>query len=159
MYIPVKTYEVVLSMFHVMSYQIKNEDLIRAFKTASKALEKGGLFIFDCWYGPGVLTDKPAVRVKKVQDNRNTFIRYANPVMHIEANSVDVNYDILVIDNKTGMTKELNEVHSMRYFFNPEIEIMLEMTGFSLIECLSCDTLRSPDFNTWTTYFIARKVA
>lgn len=89
-YEPVKKYDAVISMFHVISYQNENEDVLKAFGTASKALDPGGLFIFDVWYGPGVLTDKPAVRVKQVEDSDNILIRYANPIMHVDKNVVDV---------------------------------------------------------------------
>src|SRR5690606_12517084 len=61
-----RTYDVVVSLFHVMSYQVTNDDLRAAMATAPTHLAPGGLFIFDCWYGPGVLTDPPATRVRKI---------------------------------------------------------------------------------------------
>ena len=63
-----KRVDVVLSLFHVMSYQTTNEDLSNAMQTAHSHLKKDGLFIFDCWYGPGVLTDRPSVRNKTFED-------------------------------------------------------------------------------------------
>lgn len=156
-YEPVKKYDAVISMFHVMSYQNENEDIMRAFQTAAKALSVGGLFIFDAWYGPGVLTDKPAVRVKKVEDNQNIAIRYANPIMHVDKNVVDVYYDVLVIDKNNYTVKEIKEVHNMRYFFAPEISLMLENAGFTLLACLDCGTLKETDFSSWTAYFVAAK--
>src|ERR1051325_10396521 len=59
----------VISLFHVMSYQTTNEDLSASFITAREHLERGGIFLFDCWYGPGVLTDRPSVTVKHLSDN------------------------------------------------------------------------------------------
>src|SRR5690606_31057171 len=50
-----RTYDVVVSLFHVMSYQVSNDDIRAAMATAAAHLSPGGLFIFDCWYGPGVL--------------------------------------------------------------------------------------------------------
>lgn len=156
-YEPQSKYDVVISLFHVMSYQNENKDVLKAFGTASKALNAGGLFIFDTWYGPGVLTDKPAVRVKQVEDNENTVIRYANPTMHVEKNIVDVCYDVIIIDKKDSIARKIKEVHSMRYFFTPEIMLMLDKAGFNLIACLDCNTLKKTDFNSWTAYFIAVK--
>ena len=47
-------YDAVISLFHVISYQNSNEDVISAFKVANDALkEKGNIFIFDAWYGGG----------------------------------------------------------------------------------------------------------
>lgn len=156
-YIPQKQYDAVISMFHVMSYQNKNEDVKKAFGTAAKALGKGGIFIFDAWYGPGVLTDKPTVRVKQVEDAENVIYRYANPIMHVEDDVVDVCYDILVINKMTSVTKKISEIHKMRYFFMPEIKLMLEETGFMLKACIDCNSLEKTDFNSWTAYFVAEK--
>ena len=63
-----KKFDAVISLFHVISYQIKNEDIQKMFKTAAKHLKQNGIFIFDFWYGPGVLTDPPAVRKKRLEN-------------------------------------------------------------------------------------------
>jgi SAM-dependent methyltransferase len=46
------TFDCVVSLFHVMSYQTTNRDLIGLAKNAYRHLKKDGLFIFDYWYGP-----------------------------------------------------------------------------------------------------------
>ncbi len=56
-----KKFEVVISLFHVMSYQTSNEDLEQSLRTAFEHLEDGGVFIFDCWYGPGHINRSPAL--------------------------------------------------------------------------------------------------
>ena len=157
-YEPRKKYDVVISLFHVMSYQNSNVDILLAFKSARKALNKGGLFIFDAWYGPGVLSDKPVVRVKKVEDDRYRLVRIARPQMHDETNVVDVCYEVLVTSKETNETKIINEVHNMRYFFRPEIEYFLKDAGFELIDNVDCNTLQKTDYESWTSYFICRAI-
>lgn len=152
-----KKFDTVISLFHVMSYQNENEDIVQAIETAGKALELGGLFIFDVWYGPGVLTERPEIRIKQVEDEKNTVIRYAKPVMHAEKNLVDVNYDVIIIDKKTAVASKIFETHHMRYFFAPEIRYILEKAGFSLLDCLDCNTMKKTDYNSWTAFFIAIK--
>lgn len=154
---PVK-YDAVISLFHVMSYQNSNEDIRAAFETARKSLASGGIFLFDVWYGPGVLSDKPSVRVKEMEDEQNKIIRIARPVMHERKNVVDVCYEILVINKETGVVKTINEVHNMRYFFRPELELLLEQTGFKLIDNLDCQSLGHTGFDSWTSYFVAGAV-
>lgn len=155
---PQSHYDAVISLFHVMSYQNGNEDILAAFRTARKALDKGGLFLFDVWYGPGVLSDKPSVRVKEVEDDKNKLVRIARPIMHERKNLVDVCYEVFVIDKETGNTKTINEVHNMRYFFRPEIDFLLKEAGFQLIENLDCQTLKETNFDSWASYFIAKAV-
>ena len=145
-------------MFHVMSYQNENEDILNAFLSARKALDKGGLFLFDVWYGPGVLSDRPSVRVKEVEDEENRMIRIARPVMYDKKNLVDVCYEVLVIHKKTNIVKTIEETHHMRYFFRPELELLLERSGFELLENLDCQSLGKTDYDSWTSYFIAKAV-
>lgn len=141
-----------------MSYQNDNRDILVAFHTARKALNEGGIFLFDMWYGPGVLTDKPVVRVKEVEDEENRLIRIARPVMYDKKNIVEVCYEVLVINKKTSIVKTINEIHSMRYFFRPEIEILLKESGFELIDNMDCQSLGETNYTSWTSYFIAKAV-
>ena len=149
-------YNAVISLFHVMSYQTDNNDILSAFQSARNALNVGGIFLFDVWYGPGVLSDKPVVRVKEVQDSNYQLIRIARPVMDDKRNVVDVCYEVLVIDKKTNETKTIEEVHHMRYFFRPELEFYLRESGFELLDNLDCATLGETSYNSWTSYFIAK---
>lgn len=157
-YKEVKMYDAVISMFHVMSYQNKNEDILNAFRTARKLLDTGGYFLFDTWYGPGVLSDKPCVKVKEVEDQENMLIRIATPAMHDKENLVDVNYRVLIINKETNIAKTIRETHTMRYFFRPELELLLQEAGFRLIENLDCNTLCDTDYNSWTSFFLAKAV-
>ena len=89
-----KKYDVVLSMFHVISYLTNNEKVTSAFKNANKHIKKNGLFIFDFWYTPAVLSQKPTRKIKKIKKNNLELTRIAQPTNHINSNIVDVNYKI-----------------------------------------------------------------
>ena len=96
-----KKFDVVVSLFHVMSYQNSNEELIKAFEVAKNHLEDDGVFIFDFWYGPAVLTDLPTTRVKRLENESIKVTRLAEPVLYARDNIVDVNYDVFIEDKKT----------------------------------------------------------
>lgn len=153
-----KKYDAVISLFHVMSYQNTNEDILRAFQSARKSLSDDGYFLFDAWYGPGVLSDKPCVRVKEIEDEENRLIRIARPVMHDKKNVVDVNYEVLIIHKESGKVQTINETHKMRYFFRPELEFLLKEAGFELLDNMDCQTLDETDYDSWTSYFIAKAI-
>lgn len=157
-YVPKEKYDAVISLFHVMNYQTDNNDILSAFQSARNVLNIGGIFLFDVWYGPGVLSDKPAVRVKEVEDKKYKLIRIARPIMYDKKNMVDVCYEVLVIDKKTGETKVINEIHSMRYFFRPELEYYLQEAGFELVDNIDCSTLGETNYNSWTSYFVAKAI-
>lgn len=105
-----------------------------------------------------VLSDKPIIRVKEVEDDTYKLIRIAKPIMYDKKNVVDVCYEVLVIDKKTRETKTINEIHNMRFFFRPELEFYLKETGFELLDNLDCRTLGETSYDSWTSYFVARAV-
>lgn len=152
-----KKYNIILSLFHVLSYQTTNEDLLNTFETVERHLTADGIFIFDAWYGVGVLRDLPAVRVKRVETGTAEITRIAEPVMHLQENIVDVNYDIHIMDKDTNKIDRIQETHRMRYLFTPEIKKYLELKGLKLVQCLDCKTLKTPNFDTWTAYFIVTR--
>jgi SAM-dependent methyltransferase len=126
-----RTFDVVIALFHVMSYQVTNADLKAVFETARCHLKPGGVFIFDCWYGPGVLCDLPTVRVREIEDTAANVIRIAEPVLHANDNVVDVNYRVIVMDKSSGTARHLKETHRMRYLFIPELKEYLDQVGFN----------------------------
>lgn len=148
-------FDVVISLFHVISYQTTNADLQAAFATAKVHLKPNGIFIFDVWYGPAVLTTPPAVRVKKLEDDTVQITRIAEPVMYPNENLVDVNYNVFIKDKVTRVIEELKEVHTMRYLFRPELESYVSNFQLRIIDCKEWLTKEEPDLKTWNVYFIA----
>ncbi len=150
-----QTFDVVLSLFHVISYQTTNEDLLAAFATVKEHLKPGGIFIFDIWYGPAVLSDRPTVRVKRLEDEQIFVTRIAEPVMHANENWVDVNYQVFIRDKSSNAVEVLQETHRMRYLFQPEIELLLREFQMQVVTCREWMNDREAGFDTWGTYFIA----
>jgi SAM-dependent methyltransferase len=121
-----QVFDAVISLFHVMSYQTTNADLEAVFTTAATHLTRGGVFLYDYWYGPAVLTQKPEVRIKRLEDDMIKVTRIAEPVMHVNENLVDVNYSVFIEEKSTGKMTQLNEIHRMRYMFLPELTVYYE---------------------------------
>ncbi len=148
-------FDVVVSLFHVMSYQTTNQDLKAAFETARQHLAPGGLFIFDCWYGPAVLTERPEVRIRRLADERVFVTRLAEPVLHPNRDLVDVNYHVFIQDKQSGALEELRETHTMRYLFSPEVELLLDSAGLRLTKSEEFMTGQALGFRSWTAVFVA----
>jgi SAM-dependent methyltransferase len=149
-------YDAVISLFHVMSYQVTDSDLQAAIETAAHHLRKGGIFIFDCWYGPAVLTDRPSVRVKRLENENIEVTRIAEPVLHPDRNLVDVNYHVFIKEKPTGNMRELKETHQMRYLFRPEIESIMGRAGMELVTMKAWLTDKDPGCNAWSVYCVGR---
>lgn len=144
-----RTFDVVVSLFHVISYQTSNDDLQSAFSTVKEHLSPGGLFLFDFWYGPAVLADLPEVRIKRLEDGDVEVLRIAEPVMHINDNVVDVNYQVMISEKATGKVEQLSEVHRMRYLFMPEITGYLDAVGIRILQAEEWMTGKEPGSGTW----------
>jgi len=128
-----RRFDIIFSLFHVMSYQTTNKDLLLTFSTVKEHLKEDGLFIFDFWYGPAVLNEKPERRVKVLEDEEIRIERFAEPVLRINENTVDVKYEMYV-ENKIDRTKnEIFETHNMRYLFIPEIKMFLSQLNMGII--------------------------
>ena len=151
-------FDTVVSLFHVMSYQCDNKELNNAFKTASQHLKKDGIFIFDFWYGPAVLNDKPQNRIKKISNKELDVIRFAEPQMRLNDNIVEVNYDIIVKEKPKNTITEMNEKHTMRYLFLPEIKYYLENNQFEFINAYQWMSLDQNISNAWYVVVIAKKI-
>ncbi len=151
-----KKYDTVISLFHVMSYQTSNEDLSAAFATAKAHLKPGGIFLFDCWYGPGVLSDRPTTRIKRLENKQVSMLRIAEPVLLPNENLVDVNYEIIITDKNDLTSNHFHELHRMRYLFQPEVKLLLEKHNFELLQCNEWITNAMPGFSSWEVYFLAK---
>lgn len=152
-----KKFDVAVSLFHVMSYQTTNEDLRDAFVSARIHLKNRGLFVFDCWYGPAVLTDQPTVRIKRFADESIEVTRCAEPQMHANDNTVDVNYHIIAKRKAKSRIEETQEIHRMRYLFKPEIELLFEQVGLRLIRGEEWMSGQELGLDTWNACFCGTK--
>lgn len=150
-----KRVDVVVSLFHVMSYQASNEDMFGSFKNIRRHLNDKGVFVFDFWYGPAVLRDMPEVRIKRFEDEKIKVVRIAKPSINLNKNLVDVNYEITVINKKTEKITLFNECHTMRYFFLPELHFMLESTGFKVNGAFEWMTSREIGESSWYGTIVA----
>ena len=152
-----KRFDAVLALFHVMSYQTSNEALKAAFENAAFHLENRGLFLFDFWYGPAVIHQKPGNRFKIANGDAVTIIRMAEPEIYLNENRVDVKYTYVVYQKTSGRIKTANEIHSLRYFTLPEIDLLADFAGFERLSAEEWKTGSSPSDNTWGLCVVLRK--
>ncbi len=150
-------FDVIVSLFHVMSYQTKNEDLEGVFKNVASHLKEKGLFIFDFWYGPAVLSDPPQVRIKRLEDSEVNITRLTEPVLRENENIVNVNFEVLVKDKKTDKVDIINETHKMRYLFLPEIKQLCDSNNLKLIKSYQWMSEESLSKESWYGVVVIQK--
>jgi len=153
-----RTFGAVISLFHVVSYQTSNDDVIRMFETAATHLPVDGLFVFDVWYGPAVVAQKPVVRVKRMENEALKVIRIAEPEFLPDLNRVDVNYTILATSTSDGAVEQFEERHPMRFYSRPEIDLLARLTGFEVVHAEQWMTRSEPSEQSWGVAFVLRKI-
>lgn len=153
-----KPYDCVLSLFHVASYQTSNDDLETFFKTAWKNLKTSGLFIFDFWYGPAVLSDPPMQRTKHVENETWNILRNTHPQLFPNENIAEINFELIIENKLNHSTENISEQHLMRYLFLPELKLIAERIGFSIEGSFKWMNGESPlDLDSWYGIIVASK--
>lgn len=153
-----RRFDAVIMMFAVLGYQCTNADLMATLDTVRRHLDKGGLFIFDIWYGPAVLIDRPGQRTRIIDTDTGRIIRTTDSVLDVNVHRCTVTFHVLSLEGNQVVAEDREE-HSMRYFFPLELELALSQAGLSLT------ALRAfPDYDTpigegsWNAIAVARAV-
>jgi len=154
-----KKFDNIMAMFNIVGYQTKNEDFEKMLKSTAKLIKKGGVFIFDCWYMPAVLKDKPTDRIKKIVTKDGGLIRMTKSLLKLNENLIEINFDVLKID-KNNNTTEVVETHPMRYWSLPELQLFLEKAGFALVKvCNFMDINSEISDAKWDIMVVAKKLS
>ena len=152
-----KKFDVIVSLFHVISYQNTNDLLDRVFSVVINHLNKGGLFIFDFWYGPAVMADPPRKKIKKLENETITITRITETQMLAHLNRVDVSFNISAKNIKENTEFKKKELHQMRYFFDTELEMLCDKHGFQIDQKYEWLTYKKPSSKTWSVVWVVIK--
>jgi len=150
-----KQYDLVVAMFAVMGYLTSNEDLLSGLLTARDHLTPNGLFIFDGWFGPAVLAQRPEERIYEYTSGTQWVQRKVTPFLNTVEQVVSVHYEIISRD-ANGPEKRVTEDHKLRYMFVQEMKLAMQASGLALL--YSCPFMKhdgqlSP--TTWNVSFVA----
>jgi SAM-dependent methyltransferase len=149
-------YDAVVSLFHVISYVVENNDLKATLEIVRQHLKPGGAFIFDFWYGPAVIRNPPQSRVKSTWIGKNYVQRRASPEWDRERCVVCVNYELEMRNSASGETTRQREQHVVRYLFCDELKEWLAICGFEIVRFGEWLTDNPPSDSTFSVYALAK---
>lgn len=153
-----RTFDAALMLFAVLGYQLDNADAVAALATARRHLRPGGILVFDVWYGPAVVHERPSDRVKIVDLDGGRIVRAASAKLDGLHQRCTVSFHLWRLEGRE-LREEVEEDHVMRYFFPQELELLLERAGFALVRMGTFPDLeRAPDETTWNVLVVARAV-
>jgi SAM-dependent methyltransferase len=149
-------FDAALMMFAVLGYQLSNRDVLSALRTARLHLRPQGLLLFDVWYGPAVLHQRPSQRITVIPTPNGKVLRVASGELDLRQHSCSVQYHMWRLAEQR-LLAETQESHIMRYFFPLELELLLECSGFAPIRLGAFPEFdRDPDETTWNVLGVAR---
>jgi SAM-dependent methyltransferase len=149
-------FDVVTALFHVLSYQTTNQDVLDAFKTVKKHLMPEGIAVLDFWYGPAVLTQRPEIRVKKIRNDKMQITRIAQPELCVNENVVKVNYDVFIDFKEENYIDKFSECHHMRYFFMSDLSLMWNIVPLKMLSIKEWMTDETPSTHSWAAVTVLR---
>ena len=136
-----RQFDVVLALFHVVNYQVTNQDLLATFATVKNHLKAGGIFICDVSYGPYVLGEfksRPTASILRLEDNSNgnevTYISELNFLTH--ENIVEVTHNLWVTNQENQLLENSRETPPQRYLFKPEVELLADACELTVLDAM-----------------------
>jgi SAM-dependent methyltransferase len=124
-----RTFDAVVMMFAVLGYQLSNEEVLATLRCARANLRRGGVLVFDVWYGPAVTRIGPSSRVKVLESGARRIIRVADGEMDERHGVCRVSYRLWELEGER-LVAETVESHKMRFFYPMELELLLSQAGF-----------------------------
>jgi SAM-dependent methyltransferase len=149
-------FDAVIALFHVVSFLITPADLAAAFRTVAAHLPPGGLFLFDFWYGPAVVSQRPRRTRKIVRTGQASITRTSQPRIDLESRTVQV--DTVIVSDRPAGAQSVRCTHAVRYWFPAELE---EAAG-NLFEVLATDAWmerHSATADSWSAMQLLRRTA
>jgi SAM-dependent methyltransferase len=151
-----RTFDAVAILFAVLGYQTTNDDVRAALRTAREHLSPGGMLVFDVWYGPAVLHQRPAQRISVVDTPKGRLLRVTGATLDVSRHLSRVAYRLWELEGDR-VVAETQEEHVMRFFFPLELELLLDVCGFDLLRLGAFPEIDAdPDETTWNVAAVAR---
>ena len=152
-------YDIIISMFATMGYVSIFEDFLSAVKTARAHLEKNGLFIFDCWFGPAVMNILPETRINEFEIEKTKAIRIVEPIC-IDSNQELVKTKNTIIQMKDDhIINHVVEFHTIRFFFIKELELIFNNCGFEFVfSCPFLQPSKDVTLKDWNISVVAKAI-
>ena len=152
-----KKFDLVLSMFHVINYMVKQIDINLFFNTAYEHLNKGGILIFDTWHYPSIKHSPPKKTNNMYFENFFKIIREARP-FKIKKKIFDIKYFVNIFDLKNLNNYKFTEKHRVRAFDIKELDKIAKKYDFKQVANYTFLKFTKPNKNSFSAILIYKKI-
>ena len=127
--VPGAPVDAAIMMFAVLGYQRTDAEVIAALSNVRRQIPLGAPFVYDVWYGPAVVADKPGAREREVQGQLGKLVRRTRSTLDEGRNLCTVHFELERFEGDKSV-QMVREDHVMRYFFPDELERFAAASGF-----------------------------
>jgi len=152
-----KKYDIILSLFHVFSYQINKDNINNFFKNARYHLKPNGLLGFDFWFTNAVNSQKPQIKFIEIKKKNFKLIKLAEPLKDNSKNTFSVNYTIIVKDILKNFVNVIKENHKMRHFSLSDLSRLCKKYRFKCLHMRQLVSNNKPSKSTWGVFCLLKK--
>lgn len=151
-----REFDAVTMMFSVLGYQVTNDALREALGVVHRHLRPGGLFLFDILDGAVVLSQGVRGGVTVVADGDRQLLRATTGVLHLDDQIYELRMRLWALDGDR-LVEHVEESHPLRFFLHRELELLLQVTGFHLIDAAPLAGGQPGPSREWSRLIWARK--
>lgn len=126
-------FDLVFSLFHVLSYQTTMESALGMFRTVERHLAVAGIGIVDFWHRPAWDSDPPTSRVTQLANDRISVFRVSEPSLNYATGVVDLDITMFLNSPNESTYRRISEQHQMRAFTMFEIELLAKLSGLRIV--------------------------
>lgn len=145
-------FDAVLMLFAVLGYQTSDADVAATMRTVAAHLRPGGLFVCDVWFGPAVLAIGTSDRLKVIDTPDGQLHRTSSGAVDRARHTCRVDFKTWRVAGDR-IVDESAESHTMRYFFEPELETFFGDAGLDVCAVHPFDDLNAragdASWNVW----------
>jgi SAM-dependent methyltransferase len=128
-----RQFDAAIMMFSVLGYLSTTGELLGALGSARRHLRPGGLLVLDVLDGGAVLSNGPRGGFTTMTDGSQSLLRATTGRVHPEEQIYEMGVRLWLLDGDRLVDQD-EETHSLRFFLPRELELVLELAGFELID-------------------------
>ena len=150
-------YDAVICLFDSIGYLKTDEALHVTLSKIGEHLRAGGLFIFEFWHAPAMLSQYSPTRRRKWKTADGEIVRTSTTTLDRENRLANVHYTVEEIRND-GTRSTFHETHINRFFSIDEMRTLLSDTKFEPVKFFGgFDRIAPITSHTWHIVAVARK--
>lgn len=150
-----ETFEVVTCLFDSIGYLVANDAILDCIKEVRRVLKSGGVFVWEFWHAPAMLSSFEPSRTKTFLGKGHSFVRRSQTQLNIPEQTAQVAYEIEGFLSDASVL--IKETQKNRFFQCQEMAFFATQAGLTMIEMGPAYSSGSIDSSVWHILAVAQK--